>query len=594
MREMRKKTYSKILRHPLFWAVLTIAVLHIINLSAFNFLAEKDSYCWISSYQKALDNSSVNGYRQLFSSLIISLHYLTGISIYGIFKYIFPLFSLLSLFPLWLLARNLNNKIFQFLVLLFSIASPTIILQSEATRPQVMAMFFLYFLAGFFALSLGKDRKKADLSFLAIGLVSIVGALFHRIFVIFFFIWFLTVIYKYGKLIWVNKAKAVILLFILYPWTEKFEMRKMLGKIFEYSTSILNKIFINFETNFKFPAYYINIDEKQMGWVNAEGVAKYYAFYAGPFVLLVIILFSYFLFASKEFRVYLKNIFKNPVAIYVYLLLLFFFFLAEIFPRIGNIAFLPERSWIFLGILLAVPLFQLLKYFEENEARLLQGITFFALLLSLLISIGGAAYVNNQFQYIASPKKIESFHWMKKNLNKDSIMYAYGYNSLLKSHSGIKNVISIKREYLENGDMENMMKIARTKEAYNEYADVNEKLTKLKKQLTSLRSSLKSSSSISDSLLYDLETASGEITLSLNKIKRNEGVFAGKNNQSRESYFYYSKENKNNPYKERPYETDYSSNNLNEGLLILEEYPQYFKKIYDTGEVKIWKFLGNN
>lgn len=587
-----QEKYKTILSHPLFWAFVVFVSLHAVNILTFDFIAEKDSYRWILDYRKALNKNTINGYRQLFSSGIISIHYLTGAGIYDIFKYIFPFFSITFLLPLWLVARRLKNKYFQFIFLLLPLISPTIILQTEATRPQIMIMIFLFFLVGLMSMENSKDKKISEFSFITVGMVCVIGSLFHRAFVIFAFIWLVTALYKYWKNIYSNKKKIVIFTVLFYPWLEKLEMKSMLSQVFIHGADILEKIFIKAETNFNFPAKYVNIDGVQMGWVNAEGVLRYYAFYVGPLTIFILLAFVYYLLKSNVFRNQIRNSLNNGLMLYLSLLAIFFLFLAEILPRVGNIAFLPERSWVFLGILLALPVYQILYYVEKEKSHSYQLSVLILTASFLVISAGGAIYVNKQFGYIANSSKIESFSWIKNNLDKDSLVFAYGYNSLLKAHSGLSDVVSIKKEHIENEPAQNIRKMAEAENAVADYAYFKKRIKILKREVASTLKSMNKSEYIDNSTVNGFNNIEDLLNFTESKINNLEMVYdSGEHKKEKNIYVYYSKGSSKNPYKDRQYETDYSTNGLEDHLLVLDDYPQYFEKIYDTRDVKIWKIV---
>jgi hypothetical protein len=63
--------------------------------------------------------------------------------------------------------------------------------------------------------------------------------------------------------------------------------------------------------------------------------------------------------------------------------------------------------------------------------------------------------------------------------------------------------------------------------------------------------------------------------------------------QSKNIYIYYAKSSDKNPFNDRMYDTGYSSQTEKDEKVTLDQYPDYFKRVYDTGDVIIWKYIGN-
>ncbi|MFA5776880.1 MAG: hypothetical protein WC906_00310 [Parcubacteria group bacterium] len=578
------KKAKKIIFHPLFIAEIVILSLHAFNITKYDFIADKDSYGWILKYSNAQPDS-LYFYRQLFSSLISSLHYLTDLDMYGLFKYIFPIFSMTALFPLWLVARKLTEKKFQTLVLLSAAVSPTVIIQFEGTRPQVMAMLYLYFMLGLSAMASSKRNYNWLYGFFIP--ITAVSSLFHKIFVLFLALWVIAAAYTYRKIIFRNKLRIVIVFLLLYPWLDKLQIKSMTFSISRAILEIFHKIFLQFSINLRFPAHYINVDGNQMGWVSLLGVLKFYAFYAGPFLGILILLCLYLFFVSKNKRAFFENNLSNVYFLPIYLFIAFFLFIAEFLPRFGNIAYLPDRAWIFLGIMLAFLLFELLYMVEKNSSPFKKNIIFVTFIFGFLISAFGATYVNNSFKYIVPRYEMDSFEWIKNNLEPNRVIFYYGWRSVLQYHSNTP-VINIKKDLLSQRDLSSLVKIINLKETVSvsdddlkkEILDIGLNFTKLQDMFENnfdrmkLLDSVKQMRSKSGKLLSDL---------SVNPNLSNKNT----------AYIYYAKNDEKNPYLERIGTSGYSESIPLDSFSVLDDNPKYFQKVYDTSNVKIWKCMVN-
>ena len=584
---MQKEKFRKIICHPLTLVIAIFLIVHVFNITRFDFLAEKDSYGWLLKYEDNLRYDTINDYRQLFSALLISIHHLTGLELFDIFKYLMPLSFIVAFIPLWLIARNLKKKSSQLLILLAPLGSATIILQMEGTRPQTMAMFFLYFSLGI--VMLAKKKENENFAMILLGLLSVVGSLFHRVFVIFLLIWIITILYNYRKFILQNKMKFFVLVFLAIPWLEKVQAKSMVLMAFKSVKEIFEKIFIHPQFNFRFPAHYVNIDEIQMGWNNLAGVAKYYAFYAGPFFLAILFLVAMLILFSEKFRKFLKETAIKKEFLFVYLLILFFLFIAEILPRIGNIAYLPDRAWVFLGILLILPLYFLLDYAEKEFSRQRITNTSFMLFIFLAISIFGGIYVNNSMKNIIPAYKMESYVWIKDNIEQGGLFFSAGYTGALKYHSSM-NVLAVSRNIFKDDDLSKLVNILRLNNK-NQFDKIifKEKLNLLDSKVISVKS-----------ILAERELSFADLTSEIKKVKTitDELFLQVKSSTvidtSKPVYIYFSKDKEENPYRERASSTgEYYSGTEQSDMKLLYDHPEYFAKVYDTGSVVIWKFISN-
>lgn len=580
---MRFEKIKKIIFHPLFVVGTIILCLRIFDITRYDFIADKDSYGWLIKYTPIQDNS-LYFYRQLFSAFIFSLQHLTGLSMFNVFKYLLPILSVATLLPVWLVARKLNEKKFQIMVLLATVVSPTVIIQFEGTRPQVMAMFYLYFMLG---LSITAFEKKNYAWLYGIFIpVTAVSSLFHRVFVLFLALWVISAAYTYRKIIYKNKIKVVILLGLLYPWLDKLEARAMTIVIFKSFYDIFQKIFLHFETNFRFPAFYVNVDGKQLGWGSLAGVAKYYAFYVGPFLGILIIFGLYFFIKSKKARESIKNNLNIEYFLPIYLFIAFFLFIAEVLPRFGNIAYLPDRAWIFLGILLIFPLFRLFAAIEKNNSAMKKNIIFSIFLIGFAISVSGAVYMKNRFKYIVPQYEMDSFKWIKNNLEPNRVIFYYGWGSVLRYHSETP-VIGIKKDLISRKNLPLLIKTL-------EFKDVNGvDNEELKMEISDIGTSFSELQNTAKYnfdrkiLLDNLKQVRSKTSTLFSDLSVNPDLI---NNVA---YIYYAKDSVNNPYRDRMWETGYSTDVSADVFLVLDKNPNYFQKVYDTGNVMIWKYAPN-
>jgi hypothetical protein len=195
---------------------------------------------------------------------------------------------------------------------------------------------------------------------------------------------------------------------------------------------------IQLDTNFRFPAWYINSDGIQMGWKNLWGVMKYYAFYAGPVSFLIMLLVAFFSFSNK-FRSFLSRELNGAFTISIYFLISLFLLITEVLPRIGNIAYLPDRAWTFLGILFIFLLFQVLMYLETESLlkAWVKNSIYISFFCAFTISIIGSIYVVNSIKYTLPEYQLKSFEWIQNNLESDRVIFLKQSNHLYSILIGV-------------------------------------------------------------------------------------------------------------------------------------------------------------
>src|SRR3990167_6259036 len=150
------------------------------------FLPVPDPSSWLIDFSQ---NFSINQLplatdyaRRSFSALLAAFFYLGHLDPYFTFKYFLPFLSLLILPPLWLAARLLSGRFWQFIFLFTAIfISPTIILEVTYIRQQVIFLIFLYFMVG---LHLHAIHAKDKTIFYLLFILALFGTTIHPAFLI--------------------------------------------------------------------------------------------------------------------------------------------------------------------------------------------------------------------------------------------------------------------------------------------------------------------------------------------------------------------------------------------------------------------------
>lgn len=583
--------FKKIIKHPLFVCGIIYVSVIITTTFTYSHLPDNDPYTWLSRlstlYNKLSLSSITN--RPLFSALFYCFKELTGISLFTTFKYLVPFFLILPLAPAWLVAKQFKNKFQQYLILLIPLAAPNTILYSQMAIPQTIMIIFTFYFA--FFLIYAHFSKKEIFYYLA-GLLSFLTIFYHEAAVIIFIIWLvITLIYKF-KLIWKNK---LIFIFVILILISNYEiLHGYILFITKWIDKIISVLINKSAFNYLYPYQYINIDGNNMSWPSLIGVIKFYSFYAGPFVMSLIILIFFYIYKKNiSIKGILAHFFRYKELAVVFLSLVVFFSISEILPRFPGIAMLPDRAWIFAGIFFICAILPFINF--KSFANFRKPVFYFFIFL-IIISIYGAFFINYQKKYLILQADIKTAEWIKSNLPTNRTFFSTGNKTELNYYSKSRT-INVPPEFYFSENYKDFIKMSESCVQRNSFniEITNSYLKNLTNEAEKTRLKLKQAQNIGS-----------EINISLNFAKQNQNKTAqfikdikSTTNVSellcdKKYYIFYSEIDPRNPYYSRPYGIDkWGINNPNNKEIIFERYPEKFKKIYDDSENKIyiWEIL---
>ena len=541
--------------HPLFLAFVFGIIFLLLQVFSFSPLPDLDPYKWLYKYTYQFENHLLDyAERPFFGSLIFTATTLTGITIAEFFKYLLPLLLLTALIPGWLVAKTFPNKSNQWIFLLFLFSIPNVILYAGTAMPQAPFIVLCYFITFFLIYS---HLKQDDFFLYISGLTILLAFFYHQTALLMLPAWILPVIIAKRRAIFGNKKILLFLILIVISTLQFLKPLYEFGMhwIYKLAPAFLEKAHFNWF----YPAQYSNIDRNLMGWTSWSGIIKFYAYYVGPVLGLILLSFLILLF-HKKFRSFAsEKLFWNPALSIIFLSFLTFFVIAEVFPRFPGIALLPDRSWIFAGIFGYIFLFILLQYFSKISSKAIILFT-----MCFVIAISGTLYINYLKRYLISPLQLQSAEWIQTTLPENRLFLSYGYRGLLPVYAK-STVVNIPNQIYCENNYQSFEKTINTLETSKRIFTVSPLST-----VPSL------SAPVSNKYIYTLTPLSSLKEKSL--------------------YVYYSQVHTKNPYRNRPYSMkSWGIEPCPGGKFLFDQFPQKFERVYhlkdEFDEVIIWKVL---
>jgi hypothetical protein len=609
------------IKHPLAITFFFGIILILIQVRSFQTLPDLDPYKWLFKYTYQFANHLLDtSERPLFGAYIYIATTFMGIGIFDFFKYVLPFLSLLTLFPVWMIAKTFEEKNKQWLFLLFIFTSPNILLYATTAMPQATLISITYF----FTLFLIYATLKQDNFFLyTAGLSMFLAFFYHQAAIIIFLAWVIPVVLAKRKKLLVDRKTIFLILLLLLSNLSRFQA--MLDFMTHWAENILPSFLSLNHFNLLYPAQYSNIDNHAVGWSSLSGVLKFYVYYVGPMLGLVLLWFIKLLF-QKQFRLFfLKYIRENLAASISLLAFILFFTIAEIFPRFPGIALLPDRAWIFCGIFSYFFLYLLLKYIPKISSR---SMALFLLLFT--VGLSGTIYINYLKRYLISPMQLESAEWIQSNLPNNRIFLSYGYRGLLPAHAETPLIRIPAATYCDKDALEfqkllhnfnagnnTLMKQTFLEKSYQPFlaansVAINSAIPYLSSDTATIDEKYSSAlaekefftnqlDGLHEPLLNEKITIINPLSLppQISTPIPNENIFRFNSLSSLDGkplYVYYSQLNTRNPYRGRPYTMDsWGIEPCQNGNFLFDRYPDLFERVYSkkdaSDEVIIWKLL---
>ncbi len=365
--------------------------------SSYLALPDVDAYHWLNVYRRSFAAGAIDQLpqRPLFSALIYSLDQIPGFTDELILKYAVPLLSLTTLAPAWLVARNVTGKIGKSVLLLIPLASPSLIVQAQMGTPQavliVLTVFFVFML-------LHARRGGQNIWHNIAGITVLAAALYHGLALVFFSAWL-------AASAWRHKRRRLLLPLLALPVIAAAP----------YWLRYLPQLMDDIRLNLSFPSAFTTIDGVHNGWPGVAGTLRYYTFYMGLTLPLLVLAGGYFYARRARCRRALVREVKSRAGLTLMAVFIFFFAVAELLPRYFNIVILADRAWLYACLAAVVFLIPLFKCLSGRPRRLLSWL----LILSLAVNTAGAVYVNNLKKHLLPDYAVSASRWIDRNVPSD-------------------------------------------------------------------------------------------------------------------------------------------------------------------------------
>ena len=487
-----------------------------------------------------------------------------------------------------------------------ALASPVVIFEFEIVRQQLLALIYMYYVVGLCA---AYAATKDKLAIHAIGASAVIGSLYHPLFFMIIIPWGICMIFLYGKTVWRHKIQGLILLLLLIPWIEKIGLDKIIGSVSFLGKKLVLR-FIQGNHNWEFPAHYVNIDQNPVGWAGASGVMRYYAFYAGALSLTIILAYIGSSIVSSTFRSFLRKQLRTIAVIIPLLLIIFFFIVAEIAPRTSNIAYLPDRAWQILSIVLLFPLLGMLHFIDRSHfvSSYPRRSMSIVLAAAIAVNIFGAGYVSYLGKFTTPEYEQRAGEWIMQNLPKDRIIFSASSKNLLRFHTQ-SNRIHLDPEYFATADssliaehLVTLLKLQGASDKPLNALNIAEKTTEgieesTKENTTSTDTSYDNISICEPGYIsYIHQKIAIQCSVPTpampqgNTIAAPEKLKIPKEYSSAPLYLYYAHTHPRNPYISRPYKSSFTGNRQESQFPGIDSNPDVFEKIYsDDKNIFIWQ-----
>ncbi|PIT98244.1 MAG: hypothetical protein COT71_01730 [Candidatus Andersenbacteria bacterium CG10_big_fil_rev_8_21_14_0_10_54_11] len=591
-----RRRRGTVLAHPAVWAAVLIIIIHGITTTRFSFIPAPDTYSWLIKYENTIPKGQLPTesvvHRQAYAAFIAAAYYFTALPLYTLLKYVLPYLAVTVVVPLWLLARQVPGKALQLVILLVPIAMPALITEFDISRQQTFVLLFLLFAVGITSETV---RTKKSLPAILLAMPAAAGYFIHPVFRFFYIITIagLSLVgWRRAPAAMRTSAAAAVLLLLFVPHLRPTAVNQMYEQGRAATVNVLRG-----RWNLRFPAHYTNSDGYEMSWPGAAGIAKYYAYYASPLMLVLLGGGAIFLIrrpalCRAEGRLYYTAA-MAPLAAAAAV----FLGIAEFAPRFGNIAYLPERAWPFFSIValpFSIPLLRRLRY-PERVGRIL--------LVAVVLGTAGGIYVTALTAHTIPEYELRAAAWMRESLPDNAEVFSSSSRNVIRYHAR-KEYVGLPVELYSEAHPEPILERLAINRglsrpagpAVQKMADYWGNISAAARRQQDAALTQLANGETTASYLQTIITSTNGIRENLTTIEENQQEALRVTQRtialpaSPPTYIYYAATDPANPYITRPYAASFTGSRQETKFPALDGTPEYFQLVYADGlRVRIWR-----
>jgi hypothetical protein len=322
----------------------------LINFMLYPLLPEGDGYFVLVKWASIQANPKLftSDTRGLFLVFLNLSSTLLKIDPYWIFKVFLPLSHIAIVLSCYIFGRSfIPDSRYRILLSLSPLFFPVVLQEILISRPQsILLISFLPSLAIVSDTLGGRQNIRQVYWLLALFTIGLIGMKIHTLFAFIAFVSVLSIVIFLKKEIFKRPLDSFIIALsifvLLFPQISKTRILSDSWDLIKlFAISLRNGHF-----DIWFIDHYRNVDGVELGWPGMLSLF-YYGYNLG-LVLPLLLLLS----VARKKTTQFKQLFAEKYWAVIFLFA-FFFFIAEIAPRF-QLAYLPDRAWLFLALILSL------------------------------------------------------------------------------------------------------------------------------------------------------------------------------------------------------------------------------------------------
>jgi hypothetical protein len=348
--------------------------------------------------------ASLNDLRPVFPASLAALSTLTDVSVFKVFLFTPPVLFLAGTLCFWgYIRREIPSWQMRVASLLTLISAPVIVTEIATTRPQVILLAFTIPL-----LLLGVESIRArSIYAAATGLVfSVTLVPFHELAVTLVLTFLVICGWLLAKAILgkkISSRNCLLALVIALPYLYILH----LGDIFSQALGMVKYIAHatrGLTWRWWFINSYTDVDGAQLGWPGVQ--AAYYYLYNGLLLYIVILTAWVMTPGIRNVRAIGRSPWMTPISF-----ITFFFFFAEIAPRLG-FYFLLNRTWPYIALAICVCCIPVFKEIEHHGLLWVRKLVFLSMIFVACTGIAGTFKVARDNVSEVFPEEAKAINYL--------------------------------------------------------------------------------------------------------------------------------------------------------------------------------------